>query len=471
MTEREFALPVFKPFVVKTGKDWFYVPRFPKNRRISGSALDVSAYLPKGEAGSEGFLIEKNGHFVFEKNPGKPVRFLINPIETLFTSKEDIDICVAELRKNGYNMVRTHFLDAELLSAASKPLEFRRDYLERLDYFIYCMKKNGIYLNFDCMTSWIGYMPGAIWKNKDPEKSFKSRIYFDPAVRKNWRDGVEKLLTRVNPYTKTRLVDDPVLVMAVAFNEQEFGLWNKVDPALILPKWQGFLKDKYGKIENLNAAWKPAVPFKSFEEIRTWKENSADFWIFRLPMERELAGWFKKQLREYGQRLRIDGDSMDEMLEAVNIYDASMHTGNDALDVILSDKALHCEKHGIQFGAIVDGAACSFLPPMDLYALFGNILDNAIEAVNQLDRREKAVINLNVHTEGKLLLIHCENYFNGTLQFADGLPLSTKGEDAYHGFGVKSIRYIVEKYGGTLCIEQKGDTFAVNILFPEQQPN
>lgn len=174
----------------------------------------------------------------------------------------------------------------------------------------------------------------------------------------------------------------------------------------------------------------------------------------------------KKQLREYGQRLRIDGDSMDEMLEAVNIYDASMHTGNDALDVILSDKALHCEKHGIQFGAIVDGAACSFLPPMDLYALFGNILDNAIEAVNQLDWREKAVINLNVHTEGKLLLIHCENYFNGTLQFADGLPLSTKGDEAYHGFGVKSIRMVAEKYGGTMSVSVDGDVFAVNVILP-----
>lgn len=177
----------------------------------------------------------------------------------------------------------------------------------------------------------------------------------------------------------------------------------------------------------------------------------------------------KKQLREYGQRLRIDGDSMDEMLEAVNIYDASMHTGNDALDVILSDKALHCEKHGIQFGAIVDGAACSFLPPMDLYALFGNILDNAIEAVRQLEQKEKAIVNLNVHTEGKMLLIHCENYFNGTLQFADGLPLSTKGDEAYHGFGVKSIRMVAEKYKGTMSVSVDGDVFAVNVILPLQE--
>lgn len=299
----DIALPDAKPTVIQANSDWLPMAEVEQNRILPGSALDVSAWLPKGSVDELGRVVIKDGHFVFEKNPSQKIRFLteaMHPMQVIPETHEEIERLAQEIRRNGYNMVRTHFLDAELLSAASKPLEFRRDYLERLDYFIYCMKKNGIYLNFDCMTSWIGYTPGAIWKNKDPEKSFKSRIYFDPAVRKNWRDGVEKLLTRVNPYTKTRLVDDPVLVMAVAFNEQEFGLWNKVDPALILPKWQGFLKDKYGKIENLNAAWKPAVPFKSFEEIRTWKENSADFWIFRLPMERELAGWFKKQLREIG---------------------------------------------------------------------------------------------------------------------------------------------------------------------------
>lgn len=177
----------------------------------------------------------------------------------------------------------------------------------------------------------------------------------------------------------------------------------------------------------------------------------------------------KKQLYEYGERLRIDQESMGEMLDAVNIYDTSMHTGNDALDVILSDKALHCEQGNIQFGAIVDGAACSFLPPTDLYALFGNILDNAIEAVRQLEDPAKAIINLNVRREGRLLIIHCENYFSGTLQFADGLPLSTKGDEAFHGFGVKSIRFVAEKYGGTMSVSVDKDVFAVNVILPVRE--
>ena len=172
----------------------------------------------------------------------------------------------------------------------------------------------------------------------------------------------------------------------------------------------------------------------------------------------------KKQLREYGEKLRIDDDSLHDMLDAVNIYDTSMHTGNRELDILLSDKALHCEQEKISFGAIVDGAACSFMQPMDLYALFGNLLDNAIEAVKQLKDPAKAVINLNVRREGKLLLIHCENYFSGDIKFVDGLPVTTKDNEAYHGYGIKSIKHIAEEYNGIMSCSVDGDVFFVNII-------
>lgn len=177
----------------------------------------------------------------------------------------------------------------------------------------------------------------------------------------------------------------------------------------------------------------------------------------------------KKQLFEYGKSLRIDAASMNEIIEAVNIYDSSIHTGNDALDIILSDKALHCEQNHIQFSTIVDGVDCSFMPPMDLYALFGNMLDNAIEAVKKLEQKEKAIISLNVRTEGSMLVIHCENYFSGTLQFDDGVPQSTKGNDDYHGFGLKSIASVAKKYGGTMSMSVDGDIFSINVIMPVQK--
>lgn len=177
----------------------------------------------------------------------------------------------------------------------------------------------------------------------------------------------------------------------------------------------------------------------------------------------------KKQLRQYGEKLKIDDDSLQEMLGAVNIYDSSICTGNDALDVILLDKSLVCERYNITFGVIVDGAACSFFTPTDMYSLFGNILDNAIEAVTKLSKPEKAVIKLNVRRENRMLIIHCENYFEEPLRFDDGLPVTTKGSRDYHGFGMKSIRLTAEKYGGTMSVSTYGDVFAVNVFIPLAQ--
>ena len=329
LTEREFALPVFKPFVVKTGKDWFYVPRFPKNRRISGSALDVSAYLPKGEAGSEGFLIEKNGHFVFEKNPGKPVRFLINPIETLFTSKEDIDICVAELRKNGYNMVRTHFFDGKMMQKAKKDLDFSPEDLDLFDYMIAALKRNGIYLIFDCMTSWNGYAPGPYWKFSDRNMK-KNAIYFDDNVKENWRRGVEILLGRKNKYTGMRNIEDPVLAMAIGFNEQEYGFIRQFDEKLLLPYWHAFLRKRYkNSIIALKRAWgNKAAGFNSFDEIPCFLPQQSltetDSAVFLRETEENMLCWYRNELRKMGYRGLFSNYNMSKNLHynVVRSHDA-----------------------------------------------------------------------------------------------------------------------------------------------------
>lgn len=62
--------------------------------------------------------------------------------------------------------------------------------------------------------------------------------------------------------------------------------------------------------------------------------------------------------------------------------------------------------------------------------------------------------------------IHIENYCEDELEFRNGLPVSTKGDDNYHGFGMKSIQYVVEKYGGNLVANLEEKIFSVDIIFP-----
>ncbi len=104
------------------------------------------------------------------------------------------------------------------------------------------------------------------------------------------------------------------------------------------------------------------------------------------------------------------------------------------------------------------------MSPVDIYALFGNAFDNAIEALKNVPE-EKRVVSLTVQKNGRFLGIRMENYCERVLQFADGLPITVKQEKNFHGYGMKSISYITEKYGGNLLAEQSGDMFVLGIVF------
>lgn len=150
----------------------------------------------------------------------------------------------------------------------------------------------------------------------------------------------------------------------------------------------------------------------------------------------------------------------------VDIYDAEPHSQNPALDVVLAGKMLTCNSLGINITCMADGRRLDFMEDCDVYALFGNILDNAIEAVGQVEDPELHVITLTVDTKDDFLIIECENYFSGKLVFDDGLPLTTKSDSQNHGFGTHSIRTLSEKYDGTFKLSVQDDIFTLSILIP-----
>ncbi len=107
----------------------------------------------------------------------------------------------------------------------------------------------------------------------------------------------------------------------------------------------------------------------------------------------------------------------------------------------------------------------SFMEVMDIFSLFGNILDNAIEHQSTL-APDKRFIHLSVRSANQLLLIHAENYFEGELVMRDGIPVTTKEDKNYHGYGMRSIRRIVEKYSGNFSISTEDQLFQIDIMLP-----
>lgn len=161
----------------------------------------------------------------------------------------------------------------------------------------------------------------------------------------------------------------------------------------------------------------------------------------------------------------VPKELIDDLQSSISIYDAKVDTGNKLLDVLLTEKSLYCEKNGINFSCMADGARLSFLSDGDLYCLFGNIIDNALEAVSRIEEKERRVINLVVKVKNDMLIVQQDNFYDGNLQFSDGLPVTTKSDKDYHGFGMRSIRMIVHKYDGEFTTYVKGDVFHLNVIF------
>lgn len=170
-------------------------------------------------------------------------------------------------------------------------------------------------------------------------------------------------------------------------------------------------------------------------------------------------------------RMMHDNADIDRQLgeveRAVMIYDATFATGNPVLDVVLTEKSLYCEEHRITLTCMADGGALGFVEQTDLYALFGNALDNAIESVMKQSDPDKRIIQVSVYPDNGFLMIRFRNYCDDTPTLRDGLPVTTKmQEPGYHGYGLRGIRYTAEQYGGTMEVRVTPESFTLQVLLP-----
>lgn len=177
-------------------------------------------------------------------------------------------------------------------------------------------------------------------------------------------------------------------------------------------------------------------------------------------------------LKHQVKALRHMGDDdnkekhLKELEQSVQIYDAIVKTGNEVLDTILTEKSLYCEAHGIKISCVVDGNSLKFMDPVDLYSILGNALDNAIEEVSDIRDQQKRLIDVAVFTREKFLVINISNPVEGDLQFKGGLPVTTKADRGYHGFGLRSIRHNVQQYGGYMNVSVKNQSFILKMIIP-----
>ncbi|MBE6403698.1 MAG: hypothetical protein E7039_08265 [Lentisphaerae bacterium] len=278
--------------------------------------LDISPlFADEVPAGKHGFLKSDKDKFVFED--GEPVRFwgvLLNSA-ACFPTHDNADMVARRMAKFGINMVRLHQFDA--VWSTPNIFQFSKgtlhnttrkldpESLDRMDYLISVLKKEGIYVYMDLMVyRTFKDDDGLENASKLSINGAKPYTVFDRDLRKLQKEYAEQLLTHVNPYTGLKLVDDPAMAMVLITNEND--MFNPNCPITAEP-YRTRLRDMYRKWAEVNEPDLDIADDFSFDfSLRAPTESILRFYH---DVNKDYCEEMYDYLRNIGVKCQISGTS------------------------------------------------------------------------------------------------------------------------------------------------------------------
>lgn len=161
---------------------------------------------------------------------------------------------------------------------------------------------------------------------------------------------------------------------------------------------------------------------------------------------------------------------LEELLPQFERYESQVSTGNPTVDALLSEKAQQAAREGVRFNIYMDLSPLCFMKPADLVALFGNAVDNAMEAVQELPPGVEKLVYLKSSSGAGLFTLRISNPFPGRRVLENGTLHTSKQDKAMHGIGLVSIQKAARRYGGTVSVEANNEKrwFTLTVIIPEQ---
>lgn len=138
-----------------------------------------------------------------------------------------------------------------------------------------------------------------------------------------------------------------------------------------------------------------------------------------------------------------------------------INTGNETFDAIANSKIALCTQKNIFMTVSIMEDSLNGMDAIDISILFGNILDNAIEAAEKTKSRR---ITVDIQTKGEYLSILVSNSIQESVLENNSRLETSKGNKESHGIGIKSIKAIVKKYDGMLQFFEEQNEFCCHIL-------
>ena len=161
-----------------------------------------------------------------------------------------------------------------------------------------------------------------------------------------------------------------------------------------------------------------------------------------------------------------DIESAISMLGATERADsernARYETGSIVLNALLAEKQASVKDAdiAIRFDGVVP-ADC--IAPADICVVFGNVLDNAIEACSQCPAGEKKVVDIRTEFVSGALFIVVTNPVASDVKIVNNSIATTKDAKAAHGLGLQSIKMAIGRYSGTMQLACEGGVFSIAI--------
>lgn len=281
-----FPLNLFKE---KEEKDTGWFPFHIPWNYCEDSRIDMS-FLLDAPAGKHGFLTVKDGHFYFED--GTRARFWglnIHSNRALFPTHDQAEDIARRLAQLGCNIVRMHFLDYE---APGGVIDGRYDdsqhlsdsQMDRLDYFIYQLKENGIYVCFDVLG--LGarrFKPGDNLPESDGlERGARGVSFFNERIIELSRKFAFDFLTHTNPYTGKSYINEPAVALVEMTNEN----------TILLKDFHKYLSPYYRKeIQGLWERWLRDRGMEPQDAESNWSDDRKFLY--------ELQDGYQKEMHEY----------------------------------------------------------------------------------------------------------------------------------------------------------------------------
>lgn len=156
-------------------------------------------------------------------------------------------------------------------------------------------------------------------------------------------------------------------------------------------------------------------------------------------------------------------DYLKKMLERTELQDRWMDSGNPIIDGLINYKLHNIDRQKTKIHVESKIPAGLKVDDYKMAVIIGNLLDNAITAINSTDTPE---INIAVSYVKENLIISIDNTYDGQLIYKGNSIVSRKKDKEHHGFGIKSIEKEIEGIGGVLDISHDNERFVAKVVIP-----